>query len=65
MNRSPRRSPRVCNTKGECFNGRKSPLSHAKDHRVGSVMKGMDGNMWKIKMINKKDGTKYKRWVKI
>ena len=44
---------------------RKGPASHAKEHRVGSIKEGMDGNLWKIKMITKKDGTKYKRWVRI
>lgn len=70
--RSPPRSPakgsskpKVCNTQGDCFNGRKSPLTHAKEHRVGKVMKGMDGQMWKIKLIEKKDGTTYKRWVRV
>lgn len=45
--RSPPRSPKqkMCNTQGDCFNGRKSPLSHAKEHRVGAVRKGVDGNM--------------------
>ena len=64
----PRRSPpknKICNVQGDCFNGRKSPLTHAKEHRVGSVMVGLDGNMWKIKMITKRDGTRYKRWVKV
>ncbi len=65
--RSPQRSPKskICNAQGDCFNGRKSPLSHAKEHRVGAVRKGIDGNMWKIKLITKKDGSTYKRWVKV
>ena len=56
--RSPPRSPKqkLCNTQGDCFNGRKSPLTHAKEHRVGKVMKGIDGQMWKIKLVQKRTG---------
>ncbi len=44
---------------------RKSPPYHANEFRVGTKMQGVDGNMWKIIMITKKDGSKYKRWSKI
>ncbi len=63
MYKSPKRSPkRSLKQKSPV---RKGPSDHARNHRVGEKMMGLDGNMWKIKMINKKDGTKYKRWVKI
>jgi hypothetical protein len=44
---------------------RRSPPYHAKDFKVGQKMKGVDGNMWKIILINKIDGTSYKRWSKV
>jgi hypothetical protein len=44
---------------------RKGPIYHAKEFRVGEQMRGQDGYMWKIKLINKNDGTQYKRWVRV
>ena len=44
---------------------RQGPPYHAKDFKVHYKLMGNDGQMWKIKMITKKDGTKYKRWVRI
>lgn len=44
---------------------RKSPNTHANEHKVNSVMRGLDGNMWKIICVTKKDGSKYKRWSKV
>jgi hypothetical protein len=44
---------------------RKSPPYHAKDFKVGQKMKGVDGNMWKIIVVTKNDGSTYKRWSKV
>ena len=44
---------------------RKGPIYHANDFKVGHQMVGQDGQMWYIKMITRKDGTKYKRWVRL
>lgn len=44
---------------------RKGPSKSANECSVGTKMMGNDGNMWKIKVITKKDGTKYHRWVKV
>lgn len=44
---------------------RQSPLEHAKDFPIGFIKKGVDGNQWIIKQIKKKDGSTYKRWVKL
>ena len=43
--------------------GRKAPTSPAKLQKVNVVMKGNDGRLWKVKMVTKQDGTKYKKWV--
>lgn len=53
--RSPnKRSPAI---------GRKAPTSPAKLQKVNVVMKGNDGRLWKVKIVTKQDGTKYKKWV--
>jgi len=55
-----KRSPKVSPIKV-----RKSPNTHARYHKVGAKVIGLDGNMWKIIYVTKKDGTKYKRWAKV
>ena len=42
--------------------GRKGPGVPAKDCKVGCVKKGMDGKMWVVKTVKRKDGKRYKVW---
>ena len=60
VHRSPVRSPYAQEVKI-----RKAPLNHAKLFDVGTKRKGLDGNMWKITMVHKKDGTSYKKWSRV
>jgi hypothetical protein len=43
---------------------RKGPIEPAKNYNVGYKMKGIDGYIWIVKNITKKDGNKYKRWFR-
>lgn len=53
--KSPRLSPRV----------RKGPADSAKNHAVGTIKRGLDKHRWQIILVNKKDGTQYKRWKRL
>jgi hypothetical protein len=44
---------------------RKGPLESAKLFAVGTKRKGLDDNMYVIKLITKNDCTTYNRWVKL
>lgn len=44
---------------------RKGPALSANNYRVGQKMKGIDDQLWIVKLITKNDGTKYKRWNRI
>jgi hypothetical protein len=44
---------------------RQGPIEHAKDFKLGAIKKDIDGHQWIIKIIKKKDGTTYKRWVRL
>lgn len=43
--------------------GRKSPSVSASKYKVGTRKRGLDGNMWVIKMAARK-GIKYRKWVR-
>lgn len=60
--RSPVRSP---NMYAKEVKIRRGPLAHAKLFDVGTKRKGLDGNMWKITMVHRKDGLSYKKWSRV
>jgi len=68
---SNKKSPRVKSPQknGYCCQSparnRKGPQEHARYFKIGQQRLGLDGALWQIKMITKKDGTKYKRWVRL
>ena len=61
--------PRLRSPKKNCCASpvkiRKGPIEHVRYFKVGQQRVGQDGALWKIKMITKKDGTKYKRWARV
>ena len=44
---------------------RRSPMDHAADYPVNYRKVGEDGRTWKIVMITKQNGLKYKRWTRV
>lgn len=44
---------------------RKAPINNASNYNIGHRMKGVDGNMYIVRNVTRKDGTKYKRWFKV
>lgn len=44
---------------------RKAPINNASNYKIGHTMKGIDGTMYIVRNVTRKDGTKYKRWFKV
>lgn len=72
VKQSPRKSPtkRVLSVKKVKLSpserkNRQAPVSHAREYKVSTKMHGVDGHLWVVKNVTRKDGTKYKRWFKV
>lgn len=46
------------------MSNRKGPIESAKLFPTGTKRKGLDDNMYIVRLVTKKDGTTYKRWMK-